>query len=327
LVNNQKRQLIRGIAKLAVILAILVVGLGAYTRLTDAGLGCPDWPGCYGHMLVQSMTAEPQKAWTEMIHRYFAGSLATLTITLAAFTFIWRKTLQLPVALPVTLLGLILFQAALGMWTVTLKLQPTIVMLHLLGGFATLGTLWITYRLARAPSPQPIMAHKNNGFVVFAAITLSFLVLQIALGGWTSANYAALACPGFPTCTNSWLPQSDFKSAFQLWPELGQNYTGGYLDSAARMSIHMMHRLGALISTLLIFSLAHLVMFRIPELKRLAVVLLCLLTLQIGLGITNVLKLLPLGVAVSHNIIAALLLLGMITLLMELKRPRAQVFR
>lgn len=306
-----------------VFLAVLVIGLGAYTRLTDAGLGCPDWPGCYGVLFepaVSTLEATPwsTKAWTEMAHRYLAGSLGLLVLTLLGSVLFLRRSYLLPWKIPSLLLLLIFCQALLGMWTVTLKLHPTVVMSHLLGGFSTMTLFWL-YGLQlmaiRDPlfSLSPAMQHRYKPFVLTA---LALLILQIALGAWTSANYAALVCPTFPQCHTSWLPASNFTEAFQLFHPTGSNFEFGLLDNAARMTIHMMHRLGALLATSAIFVTCGLIIKDScsRHLSGVVGVIILLLCLQIALGITNVLAVLPLPIAVMHNVIAALLLLGMVTL-------------
>lgn len=242
------------------LLAFAVILLGAYTRLADAGLGCPDWPGCYGHLTVPPTEAhvtdksyleqralEPEKGWKEMVHRYFAGTLGLCILAIAVWS--WRRRggdPDQPVWLPTLLLALVVFQAALGMWTVTLLLKPIVVMGHLLGGFATFGLL-VLLALRSAPRrPLTVNGRWRNA----AAAGLIVLVLQIALGGWTSSNYAALACLDFPTCQGSWAPDMDFDEAFVMWRGLGVNYEYGVLEHPARTAIHVTHRIGALITFL-----------------------------------------------------------------------------
>ncbi len=307
---------------LAAVLAFCVVLLGAYTRLSDAGLGCPDWPGCYGHLTVPEATHEiaaanrafPQreleapKAWKEMIHRYFAGTLGLLVLVIAVVS--WRRHRadpSRPLWLPLFLLLLVVFQAALGMWTVTLLLKPAIVAAHLLGGFATFALLTLL-ALRSWPGGLPTW---RGGPRALAALALLVVVAQISLGGWTSTNYAALACTDFPTCQGRWWPEMDFGEAFRIWRGAGVNYEYGVLDTPARTAVHVTHRIGALITLLVVGALA-LRLLR-QRVTRVAGALLGLLLLtQLSLGIANVLLHLPLPVAVAHNAVAALLLVTLI---------------
>lgn len=318
------------LAWVALALAFVVVVLGAYVRLSDAGLGCPDWPGCYGHLDVpdqlEQITAanaiyphrpvEPDKAWKEMIHRYFAGTLGLSILALAVLAWRRRRQSDQPVALPLALLGVVVFQALLGMWTVTWQLKPVVVMAHLLGGLTTLSLLaWLVLRQGRYGTSDPLTGG-DRALRGFAVLGLLLLVGQIALGGWTSANYAALACPDFPTCQAHWWPPLDFREAFTLWRGLGISYEGGVLGNDARVTIHVMHRLGALAVLLylgwLIWRL--LTPSRSRNLRMVGLAIAVLLCIQLGLGIANVLMRLPLPVAVAHNGGAALLLLALVTL-------------
>lgn len=302
----------------------MVILLGAYTRLTDAGLGCPDWPGCYGQLTVPANPGqvedkawlaqrplEPEKGWNEMVHRYFAGALGLVILALAVWSWRRRRTRpEQPVWLPTLLLVLVVFQAILGMWTVTLLLKPLVVVGHLLGGFATLALL-VLLAWRCAPGRPPVVPGRLR---VGAAIGLLVLVGQIALGGWTSANYAALACLDFPTCQGGWMPTMDFDEAFVLWRGLGVNYEFGVLEHPARTAIHVTHRMGALV-TLLVLGWLVFDMLRIGRgLARAAALIGMLLVVQIALGIGNVLLHLPLGVATAHNAVAALLLVSLVYL-------------
>ncbi|MGH8187468.1 MAG: COX15/CtaA family protein, partial [Steroidobacteraceae bacterium] len=249
--------LFRRLALAGVVLALVVVVMGAWVRLSAAGLGCPDWPGCYGHFTAedaarnvdainQSFPERPfeyHKAVKEMVHRYFASGLGLVILTLAGLAIANRKDPEQPVALPIALVVLVILQGLLGMWTVTLLLKPLIVVLHLLGGLATLSLLaWLAMRPRSADPPLPGIVRK------LAVVGLAALVLQIALGGWTSSNYAALACPDFPTCQNELWPPMDVADAFVLWRGLGIDYEGGVLDHPARVAIHFTHRLGAIVA-------------------------------------------------------------------------------
>lgn len=310
------------LAVFATLLALVVVLLGAYTRLTHAGLGCPDWPGCYGFISVPKTEAqlahaerhfpdtpvEHHKGRNEMVHRYFAGTLA-LVITLLAVQA-WRRHGRdgQPYRLPLLLLGVVFAQAAFGMWTVTLKLWPQVVTAHLLGGFATLSLLFLlSLRLSRAFAPLPKLPLSVRRV---AALALLVVIGQIALGGWVSANYAAVACVDLPTCHGQWWPQADFANGFHLTQHIGPNYLGGQLDSDARTAIHLSHRLGALLVTGVLLLLSW-KLYR-HGLGRLARLVLLALAVQIGLGISNVLFHLPLPVAVAHNAGGAMLLLCMV---------------
>jgi cytochrome c oxidase assembly protein subunit 15 len=308
------------LARIGVVMAIVVVTLGAWVRLTDAGLGCPDWPGCYGQLVVSADIAtdpaaselidlrplDQGKAWREMIHRYLASVLGLLCVALAAIAWLNRRDSEQPVLAPFALVGLVVLQGLLGMWTVTLLLKPIIVVAHLFGGFSTLGLLFWLSRIG-LPSFPVRAAVRNVGIAAAAA-----LVLQIFLGGWTSANYAALACPDFPTCQTQWWPDiADFDQGFVLWRGIGIDYEGGVLDHPARVAIHFVHRLGAVLAAilLLIYGLKLLYQSRVPTA---GVALLAALAVQIALGISIILYNVPLAVAVAHNGTAALLLLALI---------------
>ncbi|MEW8507887.1 MAG: COX15/CtaA family protein [Candidatus Thiodiazotropha sp.] len=319
------------LAVITCLLAFCVVLVGAYVRLSDAGLGCPDWPGCYGKMIVPDDEAaiaeanpsyadrplDSSKAWKEMVHRYLAGGLGIAILLLAILAWHGRRHFNQPLLLPTLLLLLVIFQAALGMWTVTLLVKPFIVTAHLLGGFATfvlLGLLVLKLRPVGTFHAIDTSSQQRR----WIRISLVILLLQISLGGWTSTNYAALACSEFPTCyAGSWWPEMDFSEAFVLWRGLGINYEFGVLENSARTAIHMTHRIGALITAVFLGLLAwQLTRPSSPtQLRRVGVVLLLLLVLQITLGISNVLGHLPLSIAVAHNGGAALLLLLLVTLI------------
>lgn len=307
---------------LAAMLALTVVILGAYTRLSDAGLGCPDWPGCYGQLAVPASPdalarandafahrpVEPAKAWKEMVHRYAASLLGLVVLGLAVSA--WRRGSGRVLATATVLL--VAFQAALGMWTVTLLLKPVVVMSHLLGGFSVLSLLWLGYLNTRSFVPERRAAPPYLRRLAFLGIAV--LVLQIALGGWTSANYAALACPTFPKCMGEWWPPMDMKDGFVLWRGLGVNYEFGVLDSPARVAVHMAHRAWAVVAFLCLGGLGICALRQTGSLRAAAAVLLLLLATQISLGIANVWLHLPLPVAAAHNAVAALLLLALLTL-------------
>lgn len=301
----------------AMLLAFCVVALGAYVRLSDAGLGCPDWPGCYGHIGVphhelaqQAFPDKPleaHKAWKEMVHRYFAGTLGLLILAISIMAWRYRGQIKTKPVLPTVLLLLVAFQAVLGMWTVTLLLKPVIVSLHLLGGMTTLALLtWlVSTRWAAAVQLPRIRS--------WALMALAILVVQIALGGWTSSNYAALACTDFPSCQGMLWPDADFSKAFHLVRELGMNADGTYLSAQALTAIHITHRIGALV-TFLYLGWFGSKLLKISGLVFWGRVLLGLLTLQVVLGISNVVFSLPLPVAVGHNAGAALLLATLVVI-------------
>jgi len=308
----------RLLTRIAVILCLVVVVLGAWVRLTDAGLGCPDWPGCYGQMVVPGhpdaaeaypdRPLESGKAWREMIHRYAAGTLGVLILALAVLAVARRGRPGQPVVLPLVLLGLVVFQAALGMWTVTLLLKPLVVTAHLLGGMATLAIL---FWLARRPAPLP--ERVGPGLKRFALIGLVVLAIQISLGAWVSTNYAGLSCPDFPTCQNRFWPPMDFVSAFDPWHGLGVNYEGGVLGNSARVAIHVTHRLGALVTVIVLLWLG----IRASKNSVLGTaggMVMGGVMLQFILGIIMTATHLPVPLAVAHNAVAALLLLAVLNL-------------
>jgi len=320
----------------ATILAFGVISLGAYVRLSDAGLGCPDWPGCYGHWLgvpdqaheqlaanqaYPERPVETAKAWKEMLHRYFAGTLGLLI--LGIFLYAWRadsRRTRFP-ALPTLLLGTVILQAALGMWTVTLLLKPMIVTLHLLGGMFTLALL-LTLLLGDA---RPAAMQVSGEWLrPLAALALILVFFQIALGGWVSSNYAALACPDFPLCQGQWRPSMDFAQAFTLRRELGHTGDGRLLSSEALTAIHWSHRLGALAVLLGVGALAlGLLASTWPGGRFWGWSLLGLLALQLAIGIATVLFALPLALAVAHNLGAAALLSATLAINIRLHQTKS----
>lgn len=315
----------------AAILAFFVVVLGAYVRLSDAGLGCPDWPGCYGHIGAPQTAAqqaraieafpdkpiEVHKAWKEMIHRYAAGTLGLLVLAITIMA--WKRRAQAGTApvLATFLLLLIIFQALLGMWTVTLLLKPVIVTTHLIGGMATL-TLLVLLALR---TTQRETAGAIGSLRAPALLALAVVAIQIILGGWVSSNYAALACTDFPTCNGAWKPTMDFAGAFHLTRELGMAADGGLLNHESLVAIHWVHRVGALVTFLVVGLVALLAIRRVP-LRGIGLAILLLLLIQIALGISNVLLSLPLPVAVAHNGVAALLLIALVVLNFRVGRAR-----
>ncbi|MGN6520023.1 MAG: COX15/CtaA family protein [Dokdonella sp.] len=367
------------LAAFAAVFAFLVIVFGAFVRLSNAGLSCPDWPTCYGKAtwpgheqeIARANEAFPDrpfethKAWREQVHRMLAGTLGTLVFALALVAAWPRRAhvgalvgaalaaavgialyvqgyyalsallsvfaLAIPLGAAATLrrgwpwriavatFGVVIFQAMLGMWTVTLLLKPIVVMGHLLGGLLTFSLL-AAIALALAARTAPTDAQRRLRPMIVVALVL--LSLQIALGGWTSANYAALACGAdFPTCAGSWWPQTDFREGFVLWRGIGVNYEGGVLDAAARAAIQIAHRLGALVVFGHVLATAILAWRRGLHANAAAVA--ALLCTQVALGILNVELLLPLPIATAHNGVAALLLFSLIALLVRVVPPIA----
>jgi heme a synthase len=305
----------RRIALAGAALAATVVVLGAWVRLTDAGLGCPDWPGCYGHVYPQA-DHNFSKALHEMIHRYFASSLGLVIFSLLLWALWNRKDRGQPLRAVGLLFILVCFQGALGALTVTLLLKPLIVTAHLLGGLTTLGILWW---LSLTPERRNLAA-PEAALRKYALAALAVLVVQISLGGWTSTNYAAVACPDLPTCQQSWWPRMDFRDAFVLWRGLDIDYTGGVLANPARIAIHVTHRIGALVAGSVLIAVGALCAGRARSrrLRVIGVLLIGAVLLQIAIGVTMVHFAMPLPLATLHNAGAALLVICMATLLRTL---------
>jgi cytochrome c oxidase assembly protein subunit 15 len=330
---------LRTLAVATLLATLVLVMLGAYVRLTNAGLGCPDWPGCYGklsptHAADQIQAAEMAapdgpvslpKAWREMLHRYFASFVGVMILAIAIQTLNNRRKRSAgpydparKIGLPLALVLLVALQGLFGKWTVTLLLKPVIVTLHLLGGMALVALLaWLSARHLHLTGGQPSAL---RGIRPLAAIALVVLCLQIALGGWVSTNYAALACVDFPTCHGSWKPATDFAHGFHFLRELGMTADGEPLSNEALNAIHWAHRIGALVTFLTLAIVACCAM-RLPALRKLGGMLLVLLFVQIALGIANVLGSLPLPVAVAHNGVAALLLAALVMLNFATRSP------
>ncbi len=343
------------INSVALLLCFIVVVFGAFVRLSNAGLGCPDWPGCYGHLAVpdapheltsaeQSFPQRPveaQKAWKEMIHRYLAGSVGTL-IALMAFLAARDRDGYLPRRLAFATVGVVIVQIVFGALTVTMRVNPLIVTTHLLLGLITLSLVWLMWLRGcaaanSAPAPAtPLREPRNEreawtamapaaatpittapmGARFLAAFALAVLAVQIFLGGWTSTNYAAVACPDFPTCQGSYLPRTDIATAFTLWHGAGVNYEFGILDSAGRATIHLMHRYGAGVVAITLGAIALYVLLRAKDSlwRRLGTALLAALLLQLCIGVGVVEMRFPLWLADAHNAGAAVLLLTVIAL-------------
>ena len=339
---HQAELWLRRVATTALLLCLGVVVLGAYVRLSAAGLGCPDWPGCYGHLTpsgavaaqasdpsaLAGQTVEVGKAWKEMIHRYLAATLGVLIVIIAALAIQFRRERIVSLPLALGLLGLVVAQGVFGMLTVTWRLAPLIVTGHLLFGLSTLAMLFcLWWQLERRHDLLGSAAWQRMRVAtpVAAALALGGVVLQIALGGWTSSNYAATACPDFPRCQGSWWPNADFHEAFVLWRGLGHNYEGGVLELGARVAVQLTHRLGAVLLTMLLLAVA------VPALRRAAQPvsragersvaaaarwLLAALALQLAIGSAMVLRGFPLWLATAHNAGAALLLLASLSFLL-----------
>lgn len=314
---------------IALVLALIVVALGAYTRLADAGLGCPDWPGCYGQLTVPDVAdgttiegyerpVEAAKGWKEMVHRYAASTLGLLIVVLFFFAAFRKSPRPQSAVLPAFLVLLVIFQGALGMWTVTELVHPGIVSMHLIGGFST--TCLLLWLLLNQQPVSRYHQHILKRHKLVLIITVVLLSLQIFLGGWTSTNYAALSCGEyFPTCLGEWWPAGmDFTNAF-FWGPLGIDYEFGVLEHDSRSAIQMLHRIGALVVTtaivLLIASLKN-----YPGLKTNLILMMVMLAIQVALGILNVVLSLPIVIAVLHNAVALGLLLSLVALMHKVFR-------
>jgi heme a synthase len=309
--DSQRRLLwFRRLALAGAGLAAAVVVLGAWVRLTDAGLGCPDWPGCYGHIYPES-GHNFSKALHEMVHRYFATTLGLVILSLLVWALWNRKDRGQPLLAVAMLFIIVCLQGALGALTVTQLLKPLIVTAHLLGGLTTLGILWW---LSLAPERRDLPA-REMALRKYALVGIAALLLQIFLGGWTSSNYAAVACPDFPTCQSSWWPPMDFRDAFVLQRGIGIDYTGGVLANPARIAIHVTHRIGALLIGLILVLTGALSAARSRRLKLIGGLLVFAVLLQIGIGVSMVHFGMPLILATMHNAGAALLVICMVTLL------------
>jgi len=320
LVNRQRRNLAIAALFLSA-LAFCVAGMGAWVRLSDAGLSCPDWPGCYGQLLgvpesEQEIAAakglfpdkpvDAERASKEMLHRYLAGALGLGILLLTIYG--WKRSRHADRALLLVLLLLVIGQSLLGMLTVTRLLMPKIVTLHLLGGVGTFALLLLIAARSfshRAAIKHPFFFTVRQGAAgprLLGWFSLLAIVIQIALGGWVSSNYAALACSGFPLCNGSWWPAGmDFVNAFQPDRQLGFRADGGLLGNEALLAIHMAHRAGALLVTCLLLSYVF-VLWKFPLARLYALLLFVILCLQITLGIANVLLQLPLSIALLHNL-------------------------
>ncbi len=326
---------IRRLALIGTLLCLFVVVLGGYTRLSDSGLGCPDWPGCFGHIAPTgnaehyATPLDVRKAWVEMVHRYFAMALGLIIVAIAALSFRARREPGVNPWLAAGLLVLVVFQGMLGMLTVTWLLKPLIVTGHLIGGlttFALLLWMWLTLRAhARPVDGHTVLAGNRVAEAgrrarMFAGLALAALAVQVFLGGWTSSNYAAVACPDLPRCQNEWIPEADYADAFVLWRGLDINYAGGVLDHPARVAIHFSHRLGAVLASALLLLAAFASfggMGRGPRTAGLLVV--AALAFQVAVAVFMVLRAFPLELAAAHNAGAALLVAATVYLNRKLR--------
>jgi len=314
-------------ALIATLLAFVVIGLGAYTRITNSGLGCPDWPGCYGQVVVPKSSSDisktnplyaatplvKRKAWIEMLHRYSVAllGLAILLVTIFSVKAAVRKDFS-TITLTILLLGMLAYQILLGMWTVTYMLLPLIVSLHLIGGMLTLSLLWLIYLKSKKID---IITQSSSTLKYWAVLGLMLVFAQIALGAWTSSNYAALSCPDFPYCNAHWQQYFDVRNAFKLFTPIGINYEGGVLSTAAKMTVHMTHRFGALVVALYLFLFSFITLAKVKNnrlMRNGIYATLFLLLLQLCLGLLIVLFNFPLSAALLHNVIAAVLLQAVI---------------
>jgi heme a synthase len=314
----------RVLSRIAALLAIIVVVVGAWVRLTQAGLGCPDWPGCYGQWhpaQVVDHASEAaslyqrdfnyQKALHEMVHRYIATSLGFLVVLMALWSVKNRRDPNQPRWLPWLILAVIGMQGALGAYTVTLKVMPIIVTLHLLGGLTTLSLLW--WQSLHGDHAEPQVPERRLRPLALSVFVM--LLIQLFLGGWTSTNYAAIACPDFPTCQHAWLPPADYADGFRLFRGTGIDFEGGILPMVARTAIQLVHRFGAFVLTILILWLwlNTLRFARRAALKRHAWALLLALGLQVVIGINFIWQGYPLSLGTAHNAGAVVLLLTLLS--------------
>lgn len=313
------------LSNLAIVLALSVVLLGAWTRINDAGLSCPDWPGCYGYMVMpQDVTAlegaqqaypdaplDIKKVWLEMGHRYLAGALGLVVMFMAMVAFKMRRLSSYPCLSSYGLLVLVIVQAVFGMWTVTLKLLPLVVTLHLLGGVLTLaGLFFVRLHLRSVLIKEQFVAKSVNKWVLGAVVVL---LLQIVLGGWTSTNYAGYGCSDWFVCNKVVDITPDYKEGFNLLASVGPNYQGGVLPVEARAAIQIVHRVGALVVFVYCLGLVLHLRER-SNLRMPSVFVLVTLQCQLLLGVLTVVFSIPTGLAMLHHLCAVLLLIGLLWL-------------
>ena len=313
---------IKNLSLFGICLAFVVIALGAWTRLVDAGLGCPDWPGCYGFVVFPTNEAEIalaearyptfpydiNKAIPEVVHRYFAAALGFLAIIMVYYSFKQNENKNIR-RWTICLLIFICCQGLFGYLTVSLLLLPIIVTAHLFGGFTTLTLFFLIFLMSGKFDILEKMAIPK--LKTISGIALAVLLFQIFLGVWTSTNYASLACADFPTCQGTYMPEMDFKNGFNLNQEVGPNYLYGLLDNPSRVAIHYSHRVSAILVAVVFLILISKLWF--SNAAPIASTIGILLLTQISLGIINVVYVLPLYVAIAHNLVAALLLLAIFT--------------
>ena len=302
------------------LLGFVVVALGAWTRLADAGLGCPDWPGCYGFVTIPvspeeidlanskfpDTPYEVAKAIPEVVHRYFAAALGFMILCIAFLAFRYKDLPSDVRRLSFFLIAWVIMQGTFGYWTVSLKLWPQVVTTHLMSGFFTTGLLWLLYFKTKDRLEERTSWNFEKTTKKFLNVSIVLVAIQIFLGAWTSTNYASYSCTDFPLCQGQLMPEADFQEGFNFFQSIGPNYLGGQLDHEARLAIHMSHRIGALIvSAYLIFLAYH---FFVNRNIQIALGVIGLLTLQVLLGISNIIFALPLLVAVGHNLGGLLLI-------------------
>ena len=331
--------LFRRLIAVTTLVTLILIMLGAYVRLSDAGLGCPDWPGCYGQLTPAQAAGDVSKAvqqqggdhgpvsmpkaWKEMLHRYLAMAVGLAIVVIAILAIRFRSQLRYSPWLPIVLVFTVVMQGLFGKWTVTLLLKPAIVTGHLIGGMVTFGLLvWLWQR--QYPAARQVDAEPAADITMLAAIGLIILSAQIVLGGWVSTNYAALACTDLPTCQGKWWPPTNFSDAFHVFRELGKTSQNTPLDQSALTAIHLSHRIGAIVAAGYLFWLGALVS-KIAALAWLGRMLMLLVVVQVLLGVSNVWFSLPLFVAVSHNGVAALLVAALVMLNFRAFAARMQI--
>ena len=302
------------------ILGFVVVALGAWTRLADAGLGCPDWPGCYGFVTIPvspdeidlanskfpETPYEVAKAIPEVVHRYFAAALGFFIVCMAFMAYKYKEIRLNIKKLSYFLLVWVIMQGTFGYLTVSLKLWPQVVTTHLMSGFLTTALVWLLYFRTKDLIQERKSWNFQESTKKLFSVSIVLVAIQIFLGAWTSTNYASYSCTDLPLCQGQLLPEANFKEGFNFFQSIGPNYLGGQLDHESRVAIHLTHRFGAIVVTLfLLFFSLHLYK---RNYKTLAYGLIAFLTLQILLGISNVIFALPLLIAVGHNLGGLLLI-------------------
>ena len=330
----------RCLALAAAVLTLVVIAVGAYVRLSNAGLSCPGWPACYGHLVVPTAPGtvarinrihplrplRPAKAEKEMAHRYLAGTLGLLILALALLSLRRRRRADgRPLFLPWLALVLVVFQALLGMWTVTLLLDPAVVAAHLFGAMAILVTLaLLVAREGDALGWRGDVAGPWPRWL--AVLVLAVVIGQMFLGVWTSTHYAWVVCRGFPACRGSlWPPGLDFREVWHFWPRIGPDYQGGVWPWGVRAAVYLLHRYGGVLTLVVILSFVTALVrtSRHSGLRRLALTVAGLTVLQVAIGIAMAVYGVGLDIADAHTVVAALLLTTTCLLVYALWTPRA----